>query len=244
LHGRNAADFSSSDVPESRACASASLPRHAPHRILDLVTPDVPVLSGRTIRLEPLSHVHADALTAASAGDPELYKWSAVPGGREVVDRYIDTALAWREAGTALAFVHVRIADGAILGSTRFFDMERWAWPEGHPRNGRSDPDVCEIGYTWLMPSAIRTAANTEAKLLMLTHAFESWGVLRVCLHTDARNQRSQAAIERIGGKFEGILRAHRMAADFIPRDSYRYSIVADEWPDAKQRLEQLLHRF
>jgi N-acetyltransferase len=77
----------------------------------------------------------------------------------------------------------------------------------------------------------------------MLTHAFESWGVLRVCLHTDARNQRSQAAIERIGGKFEGVLRAHRMAADFIPRDSYRYSIVAAEWSDAKQRLEQLLER-
>ena len=88
-----------------------------------------------------------------------------------------------------------------------------------HPRHGRANPDVCEIGYTWLTRSAIRTAANTEAKLLMLTHAFETWQVLRVCLHTDARNQRSRAAIERIGAKFEGILRAHRMAADFTPRD-------------------------
>jgi N-acetyltransferase len=243
LHGRAATDFSSPHAPELRTRVFASLPRHASHRILDLVTLDVPVLTGRTIRLEPLSHAHAEAITAASAGDLELYRWSAVPVGRDAVDRYIDTALAWREAGTALAFVHVRIADGAILGSTRFFDMERWVWPEGHPRNGRGDPDVCEIGYTWLTPSAIRTAANTEAKLLMLTHAFESWGVLRVCLHTDARNQRSQAAIERIGGKFEGVLRAHRMAADFIPRDSYRYSIVAAEWSDAKQRLEQLLER-
>ncbi len=100
-----------------------------------------------------------------------------------------------------------------------------------------SNPDVCEIGYTWLTHQAIRTAANTEAKLLMLTHAFEVWQMLRVCLHTDARNKRSQAAIERIGGKFEGILRAHRMAADFIPRDSYRYSIVAAEWPEAKQKI-------
>jgi N-acetyltransferase len=207
------------------------------------VTLDAPVLTGKHIRLEPLSHAHADALLAASAGDAELYRWSAVPSGREAVATYIDTALAWRKAGTALAFVHVRMADGVVLGSTRFFDIERWPWPEGHSRHGNPHPDVCEIGYTWLTPSAIRTAANTEAKLLMLTHAFEGWNVLRVCLHTDARNQRSQAAIERIGGKFEGVLRAHRMAADLIPRDSYRYSIVAAEWPAVKEKLIQRLLR-
>lgn len=166
-----------------------------------------------------------------------------MPRGRDAVDRYIETALAWRDAGTAVAFATVRIADGVIIGSTRFFDMQRWAWPEGHPRYGNQHPDVCEIGYTWLTHSAIRTAANTEAKLLMLSHAFEVWGSLRVCLHTDARNKRSQAAIERIGGKFEGVIRAHCMAADFTTRDSYRYSIIATEWPEAKQRLEQLLHR-
>ncbi len=87
----------------------------------------------------------------------------------------------------------------------------------------------------------MRTAANTESKLLMLAFAFETWQVLRVCLHTDVRNQRSRAAIERIGGQFEGILRAHRMAADFIPRDSARYSIIASEWPQVKQRLQQKL---
>jgi N-acetyltransferase len=203
-----------------------------------------PILTGSHIRLEPLSHAHADALTAASAGDSELYRWSAVPIGREAVQRYIDTALAWREAGTAFAFAHMRLSDGVILGSTRLFDMECWAWPTGHARHGRRDPDVCEIGYTWLAPSVIRTAANTEAKLLMLTHAFEVWNVLRVCLHTDARNRRSQTAIERIGGKFEGVLRAHRMAADFIPRDSYRYSIVAAEWSTAKLNLEHRLKSF
>ncbi|MFZ1939959.1 MAG: GNAT family protein [Terracidiphilus sp.] len=200
-----------------------------------------PVFTGTCIRLEPLSRAHADALIAASDGDPTLYQWSAVPAGRDAVLRYIDTALVWREAGTGLAFVHVRLSDGAVLGSTRFFDMERWAWPAGHSRHGRRDPDVCEIGYTWLTPTAIRTAANTEAKLLMLTHAFEVWDVLRVCLHTDARNQRSQAAIERIGGKFEGVLRAHRMAADCTPRDSFRYSIIAAEWPAAKQKLTDRL---
>ena len=132
---------------------------------------------------------------------------------------------------------------GVVVGSTRFWNLEQWAWPQGHPLHGRSGPDVCEIGYTWLTRSAIRTAANTEGKLLMLTHAFEEWQVLRVCFHTDARNQRSRAALERIGGKFEGILRAHRMAADFIARDSARFSIVAAEWPELKQRLRGMLDR-
>ena len=202
---------------------------------------DAPTLSGIHVRLEPLAHSHAEGLVAASAGDPALYQWSAVPVGREAVNRYIETALAWQAAGTAVPYATVRMADGAVLGSTRFFDIERWAWPAGHLRHGRVHADVCEIGHTWLTAGAIRTAANTEAKLLMLTHAFEVWQLLRVCLHTDARNQRSQAAIERIGGKFEGALRAHRMAADFTPRDSFRYSIVAAEWPAAKSRLTQRL---
>jgi N-acetyltransferase len=115
--------------------------------------------------------------------------------------------------------------------------------PEGHAFHGRGVPDACEIGYTWFARSAIRTAANTESKLLMMTHAFEVWRVLRVCFHADARNARSRAAIERIGGQFEGILRAHRMAADYIPRDSVRYSILASEWPEVKQRLLQLVNR-
>ena len=199
------------------------------------------LLQGRHIRLEPLSPSHAERLVAASAGDSELYRWSPVPQNMAAATTYIETALAWRDAGTAVPFATVRIEDGALIGSTRFFDMERWPWPEGHARHNRQDPDVCEIGYTWLTSAATRTAANTEAKLLMLAHAFEVWQVLRVCLHTDARNQRSQAAIERIGGKFEGVLRAHRMAADFIPRDSYRYSIVAAEWPGVKQRLVGLM---
>ena len=151
------------------------------------------------------------------------------------------TAEEWLAAGKAVSFATIRISDGVVIGSTRFFDLERWAWPEGHPLQGRSSPDVCEIGYTWLTRSAIRTAANTEAKLLMLTHAFETWQVLRVCLHTDARNQRSRSAIERIGGQFEGILRAHRMAADFIARDSARYSILASDWPAVKRRLVQMV---
>jgi len=208
---------------------------------MNFMLDDDPVLSGQHVRLEPLSHRHVDGLVSASARDPELYKWSPVPQGAAEARLYINTALAWREAGTALAFATVRIADNLVLGSTRFFNLERWAWPQGHPLHGRATPDACEIGYTWLSRDAVRTAANTESKLLLLTFAFETWDVLRVCLHTDVRNQRSRAAIERIGGKFEGILRAHRMAADFIPRDSARYSIIAAEWPNVKQQLTQKL---
>jgi RimJ/RimL family protein N-acetyltransferase len=198
-------------------------------------------LVGRFVRLEPLEHRHSDALVAAASSDPSLYRWSPVPSSRAEATRYIDTALEWKHAGTAVPFATVRLHDGAVIGSTRFWNIERWAWPNGHPSHGRVTPDACEIGYTWLAKDAIRTAANTEAKLLMLTYAFEEWKVLRVCLHADARNQRSRAAIERIGGKLEGILRAHRLATDLIPRDSARYSIVAEEWPAAKQRLGSML---
>jgi N-acetyltransferase len=204
---------------------------------------DSPVLHGKHVRLEPLEHRHLNGLVAAAAVDPSLYAWSPVPQGRAEAARYIDTALAARDAGTAMPFATVRIADGQVIGSSRFFNMDRWPWPPGHPSHGRTAPDVCEIGYTWLTRSAIRTAANTEAKLLMLAHAFEVWRVSGVCLHTDVRNQRSRAAIERIGGKLDGILRAHRLAADFIPRDSVRYSIIPAEWPEVKQRLLQLIER-
>jgi RimJ/RimL family protein N-acetyltransferase len=151
--------------------------------------------------------------------------------------------LRWKEADYALAFAIARVSDGLVIGSTRFFAIERWPWPEGHAFHNRSTPDACEIGYTWLARSAIRTAANTEGKLLMLTYAFETWRVHRVCFHTDVRNARSRAALERIGGQFEGILRAHRMAADYIPRDSARFSIVAAEWPGVKQSLTEMRDR-
>lgn len=208
----------------------------------------VPTLEGRYLRLEPLAHRHIDGLVAASAADPSLYQWSPIPQGETEAEKYVATALAWQEAGTAAPFAIVRMADNAVIGSTRFFNLEYWAWPPGHAFHGRASngqvlPDACEIGYTWFAASAIRTPANTESKLLMLTYAFESWRMLRVCLHTDVRNARSRAAIERIGGKFEGILRAHRMAADFIPRDSARYSIIAAEWPAVKERLVELRDR-
>jgi len=205
------------------------------------VETESPVLTGRHIRLELLSVLHSDGLAAASATDPTLYQWTPVPQGKIEVARYVETALSWRDAGTAIPFAIVRVSDNVVIGSTRFWNLERWAWPPNHPRQGRNFPDACEIGYTWLTRSAIRSAVNTEAKLLMMQHAFEEWRVFRVCFHTDIRNQRSRAALERIGGKFEGILRSHRMAADYIPRDSARFSIIEAEWPQVKQRLNQML---
>jgi RimJ/RimL family protein N-acetyltransferase len=199
-----------------------------------------PILLGRHVRLEPLAHRHANGLVAAAAVDPGLYHWTPVPQGRAEAEAYVETALTWQEAGTAVPFAIVRLANGEVLGSTRFWNIERWAWPNDHP-SSRSAPDACEIGYTWLTRPSIRTAANTESKLLMLTYAFETWQVVRVCFHTDARNQRSRAALERIGGRFEGILRAHRLATDLIPRDSARYSIIAAEWLEVKKRLQERL---
>jgi RimJ/RimL family protein N-acetyltransferase len=201
------------------------------------------VLTGRQVRLEPLDHRHIDGLVLAASVDPSLYRWSPVPQGRAETASYVDTALAWKEAGKAVPFAIVHMDTNAIVGSTRFFNLERWPRPADHPMHGRIAPDACEIGYTWLTTSAIRTAANTEAKLLMLTYAFEEWEVLRVCFHTDARNERSRAALERIGGRFEGILRAHRLAADYNPRDSVRYTILKTEWPAVKERLLGLLAR-
>ena len=202
------------------------------------------VLEGLHVRLEPLEERHVEPLTAASSVDPSLYRWSAVPVGRPAVQTYVETAAAARAAGTAVPFAVIRRADGEVIGSTRFFDLERWPWPADHPTRHSGMPDACEIGHTWYTKSAIRTGANTEAKLMMLTHAFEVWQMARVCLHTDERNARSRAAMERLGCRFEGILRSHRLAVDLIPRNSARYSIVAAEWPDAKARIQAMLAKY
>jgi N-acetyltransferase len=198
-------------------------------------------LTGAHFRLEPLRHQHASGLLVAASGGGELYRWSPVPQDEDQVRRYVETAIAAREAGQAVPFAVVRKADGTVIGSTRFFDLGYWPWPDGLQRHG---PDVCEIGYTWLSRDAIRTGANTEMKRLMLTYAFEVWQVRSVCLHTDARNQRSRDAMQRIGARFEGILRAHRLGADLNPRDSARFSITAAEWPSVRLRLDELSRRY
>src|SRR5271157_3684138 len=123
--------------------------------------PESLVLSGKHVRLEALDHRHVDGLVAAAATDSSLYQWSPVPQGRDEAVTYVDTALAWRDAGSAVSFATIRLSsgsdDGVVIGSTRFFNLERWAWPPGHPRHGMIAPDACEIGYTWLTRSANRT---------------------------------------------------------------------------------------
>ena len=198
-------------------------------------------LAGKVVRLEPLQHHHVAGLVAAAADGAELYRWSAVPQDEAQVRQYVETAIAARDAGTAVPFAVVRTCDDTVIGSTRFFDFSYWAWPDGRDRTG---PDTCEIGYTWLSPNAIRTGANTEMKRLMLTHAFEVWQVSSVSLHTDARNQRSRDAMERIGLRYEGVLRAHRLGTDSKPRDSARFSVTAADWPAVRGHLDELDRRY
>jgi RimJ/RimL family protein N-acetyltransferase len=195
-------------------------------------------LSGRFVRLEPLQPAHAEALWTAADGPRATFTLATVPDSLPAMHAAVTAALAAHDSGSALPFVTVDARTDRIVGATRFINVERWAWPEGHPEQRPAhQPDAVEIGSTWLTPAAQRTVINTEAKLLMLTHAFEAWRCHRVTLKTDARNQRSRAAIERLGAKLDGLLRAHMPAADGGIRDTALYSIVRAEWPACKARL-------
>jgi N-acetyltransferase len=199
-------------------------------------------LEGVEVRMEPISHQHVADLVEAIGQDRATYGLTWVPEPTtQSVTAYVDAALAMQAAGTALPFATVRKSDGKAVGSTRLGNIEFWPIPAGvsfGPEvTNRRTPEAAEIGWTWLGPTAQRTSINTEAKLLMLTHAFEEWQVLRMCLKTDSRNQRSRDNIERIGATFEGILRNHQYAFDGGIRHSAFYSISLAEWPVVKQRL-------
>lgn len=178
------------------------------------------------------------ALVAIARGPRETFTLTSVPADEPAMRRYVETALADRDAGRALPFAIVDRRADRIVGSTRFGNIEFWPWPPGSPhQRGEDVPDVVEIGWTWLAPDVQRTGINTEAKLLMLTHAFERWRVHRVSLMTDARNTPSREAILRLGARFDGVLRAARMAADGGIRDTAAYSILVEEWPQVRAGL-------
>jgi RimJ/RimL family protein N-acetyltransferase len=130
---------------------------------------------------------------------------------------------------------------GRVVGSTSYWDFQAWRWIAGCSQQRHDRPDAVEIGFTWLAASAQRTSCNTEAKYLLLRHAFEIWGVHRVRLRTDARNDRSRRAIERLGAKLDGLLRGDVPASDCTVRTTASYSILAEEWPEVAARLKAFL---
>ncbi len=188
------------------------------------------VLEGKYVRLEPLGHHHVPALCKVGL-DPELWQWTmTLIKSVEDMNDYVETALKWQAEGTALPFATVERSSGTVVGSTRFANIDRT-----HRR--------AEIGWTWIARPWQRTAINTEAKFLMLRHAFEMWRCIRVELKTDALNERSRRAMLRIGAKEEGTLRNHMIASSGRVRDTVYYSILDSEWPDVKKRLELKLVR-
>ena len=190
--------------------------------------PERVVLAGRFVRLEPLDEHHRDDLLAAAAQDPATFRYMGadLSVGADAWPAYLADALR----PDYVAWATVDAATGRAVGASRFGDIA--------PEHGR-----VEIGWTWIAPSHQRTAVNTEAKLLQLGYAFDQLGATRVALKTDGRNLRSQAAIERLGAQREGTLRRHVRLPDGFIRDTVYFSILAEEWPAVKARLEERLAR-
>jgi RimJ/RimL family protein N-acetyltransferase len=186
------------------------------------------MLQGSLVRLVPLTLDHVDALCDVGL-DASLWKWTPVQiGDCDGMRAFVEEALAEQRAGNALAFATTLPETGQVIGSTRFMSIV--------PAHRR-----VEIGGSWIAPAWQRTRANTEAKYLMLRHAFEEWKCMRVELKTHAQNAKSRAAILRIGATEEGTLRKHMVQADGSIRDSVYFSILDDEWPNVKRRLEAML---
>jgi N-acetyltransferase len=186
-------------------------------------------LQGRHIRLEPLTPDHHGGLCDIGL-DPDLWRWIPFQvRSRDEMLAYIRQALQWQTDGTALPFATVEQSSGRVVGCTRYMNIDK---PNRH----------VEIGSTWVGKPWQRTVVNTEAKYLMLRHAFETLGCIRVELKTDALNQRSRNAILRIGAVQEGIFRKHVVCWDGRLRDSVWFSIVDSEWPEVKARLEEKLY--
>jgi N-acetyltransferase len=190
--------------------------------------PTTVLLAGDLVILEPLSPEHHDGLVSAVC-DGELWRqWYTTIPSPTTMAVEIERRLALQDAGTMVPFATRRASDGRVLGMTTFLNIDA-----GVPR--------AEIGATWLAASAQRTGVNTEAKLLMLAHAFDEWGCVRVEFRTHALNAQSRRAIERTGGQLEGILRQHLRLPNGLLRDTAQYAILDREWPTVRVHLRALL---
>ena len=200
-------------------------------------------LVGKYVVLEPLGPQHGEGLVRAASEDRESFNWAPVPRTFDDIAPLLASRAALAATGSWMSFATCRASDRQVLGSTSFLNIERWDWPQKGEH-----PDSAEIGATWLAPSAQRTAANTEAKLLMLTHAFDVWGVQRLQIKTDARNQRSRDAIAGLGAKFEGILRNYQAGQGDLGAGTIRstamFSIVPGEWPEVRDRLQARFAKY
>ena len=192
-----------------------------------------PTLLGEAVRLEPMAFEHVDGLVEAANEDRSTYGFTTVPHARAAMRAYVEELLAQARDGETVPFVQVDATSARVLGATRFVHIR---WTRGAPA-----PFAVEVGGTWLRASSQRTRVNTEAKFLLFEHAFTVIGVERVDLRTDARNERSRAAIARAGATFEGVLRrwqpSHAPGEEGLLRDSAYFSIVAPEWPAVRERL-------
>ncbi len=198
--------------------------------MMTMMTIEPVVLQGRHVRLEPLSLDHLDGLIAVGL-DPDLWQWIPTPfDSAEKMRFYVELALDEQKRGVSLPFAKVDARTGQVIGCTRFGNIERQHWR-------------LEIGWTWIARSHQRSGVNTEAKTLLLSHAFETLGAHRVEWKTDALNQRSRAAIARLGATQEGIFRRHVVCADGRVRDTVYFSMIDSEWPVAKARLLGLLEQ-
>lgn len=190
-------------------------------------------LEGTHVLLEPLALSHVGTLVEAAAESRDTYDYAEVPDGPDEMAAYVRRAL---EAPGEVPFAIV--SNGRVVGMTRFVRMEHWSRLDDR----RADvPHVADIGWTWLAASAQGTGVNTEAKFLMLRHAFETWRVFRVAIKVDVPNERSRRAVESLGAKLDGIRRAERLGEDGAVIDCAWYSIVQDEWPAVRERLEARL---
>jgi RimJ/RimL family protein N-acetyltransferase len=187
-----------------------------------------PPLNGSIVSLEPLRAEHAEELWEAAQA-PEIWAWLAhIGSSRDYFEMWLEASLDAARAGREGPFATRMVADGRVIGSSRYLNV-------------RPADRVVEIGWTWLHPSAWRTGANVEAKLLMMRHAFETLECVRVEFKTDARNERSRAALAALPAQFEGVLRNHMIVPDVGPRDSAYFSVIDSEWPEVEANLKRRL---